>query len=130
MNLPSIWVVSIQDCLEEIGNEWNESIMQQYIHAATTDLDIQNLDYAVSRVFDSLMPNPLLQSPTLITGVVFTSGIDSIINHKLGRAVKGYVLVGSTASSTLYTSPTTNSNPKIQIILRTNANTTANVLFF
>lgn len=104
--------------------------MQQYIHASTSDLDVQNLDNAVGRVFDSLAPNPLLNSPTLITRLVFTAGTDLIISHKLGRIVKGYILVGSTASSTLYTSPTANSNPKVQIILCTSANTTANILFF
>ena len=104
--------------------------MQQYIHAATDNQDVQNLDFAISRVFDSLMPNPLLNEPTLITGLVFTSGTDLVVNHKLNRIPKGYILVGSTASSTLYTSQTTNNQPKAQIILRTSANTTASILFF
>ena len=104
--------------------------MQQYVHAATTDIEIQNLDFAVSRVFDSLMPNPLLASPTLITGLVFGSGTDLIVYHKLGRAVKGYIMVSSTAAAVLYTSATANPNSKLQIILKTSAATTASILFF
>ena len=105
--------------------------MLQYVHAATNDLEIQNLDHAVSKVFDSLMPNPLLNSPNLITGVVFASGgTDVVVNHKLGRVPKGYILVGSTASANLYTSPTTNKNTIQNIILRTSAATTVSILFF
>lgn len=104
--------------------------MQQYISTITNSPEIKQLDEAVRRVFDSIYLNPLLANPTLITGLVFTSGTDLVISHKLNRTVKGYLMVGSTTAASLYTSPTVNSNPNQLIILRTNANTTANVLFF
>lgn len=104
--------------------------MEQYIHTMSQNTDIKSMDSAIARVLDSIAPNPLLNHPQVITAQVFTAGTDLVVNHKLNRVVQGYILVGSTASSTLYTSPTSNPNPKQQIILRTSANTTANILFF
>ena len=104
--------------------------MEQYVHTQSDDLNIKLMDASISRVFDSIFNNPLLRSPTIITSQVFTSGTDLVVSHKLNRPVTGYVLVNSTASANLYTSPTINPNPKQQIILRASANTTANILFY
>lgn len=104
--------------------------MEQYIHTQSDQLELKTLDIAVGRVFDSLTPNPLLRNPTLVTGLVFGSATDLVVSHKLNRPVTGYIMVGSTSAAYLYTSPTANPNPKQQIILRTSAITTANILFF
>ena len=104
--------------------------MEQYIHTQSDDLDFKTLDIAVGRVFDSIYSNPLLRNPTIVTGLVFGVATDLVVSHKLNRPVTGYIMIGSSGAAYLYTSPTSNPNPKQQIILRTNAATTASILFF
>lgn len=104
--------------------------MLQYISANTTQLDVQNLDSAVSRVFDSLMPNPLLNSPTLQTGIVFSGYTGIEVSHMLGRVPKGYIIVSLTSAAIIFTSNTVNPNPAAYIILQSNAATIASILFF
>lgn len=104
--------------------------MLPYIHTIANNIDIKNLDTAVSRVFDSIFPNPLLNSPSLVTDLVFLSGVDNYVSHKLGRPVRGYILVSSNAPSVIYTSSTVNDSPNLLIILKSNADMTGSILFF
>jgi len=104
--------------------------MLGYINVNSSDPDIQRLDSNVDRVFDSIFPNPLLANPTIISDLIFTSGTDLVINHKLGRVVKGYLPIKSSAAASIYTSSTSLINPLTQIILKSNANATVSLLFF
>lgn len=104
--------------------------MQQYINVIATDRELQELNNNISRVFLSLYPNPLLRDPVIVKAQVFTSGVDLIVNHKLGRAVTGYIVINSNAAVNVYQSATSNSSPTAYIIMKSNANATVDILFF
>jgi len=92
--------------------------------------ELNKVSDAVDRSLASIESNPLLNGPNLITGIIFGIGTDTVIAHKMNRRPTGYILTGSTAAASIYTSPTTNTNFNTLIILRSNAATTASILFF
>ena len=104
--------------------------MLPYVHVVSNETDIKNLDTSVSRVFDSIFPNPLLNSPSLITDLIFVSGVDNYVSHKLGRPPRGYILVSSDSPASIYTSSTVNDSPSLIIILKSNASISGSILFF
>lgn len=104
--------------------------MQTYISVIADDRQTQEMNNNVARVFSSLYANPLLNSPVIIKGLVFSNGVNLIINHKLNRAVTGYIVINSNAAVNVYQSATANAQPKAQIILQSNANATVDMLFF
>lgn len=104
--------------------------MIQYVRSGTTDRDVQTMDNAVANVFNSLYGNPLLNNPMISTGLVFSSGVDLIVNHKLNRPVTGFIIINSNAAVNIYQSSTVNIAPTVQIILKSNANAIVSILFF
>ena len=104
--------------------------MIPYTKTTSKNGDIQSLDNNVGDVFDSIIDNPLLNNPTIVENLVFTSGVDLVVNHKLNRRVKGYIVIKANAAAKLYTSSTTLINPTAQIILKTDATVTLSILFF
>lgn len=104
--------------------------MQQYVNVIANDRQTQEINNNVSRVFNSLYANPLLNNPVIVKGLIFSSGTDLLVNHQLGRAVTGYSVINSNAAVNVYQSATVNSQPTAQIILKTNANATVDMLFF
>lgn len=104
--------------------------MQQYVSVNPKTKDVQQIEDAVLRVFNSLYNNPLLNNPSLVLGQVFTSGTDLIVNHKLNRVPNGYIVVNANAAAHVYTSASALMNPTTQIILKSDANVTASLLFF
>jgi hypothetical protein len=104
--------------------------MLQYISAGTNNLQIQNLDSAVARVFNSMYSNPLLNSPTYVENITFTAGQDIDVSHRLGRTPRGYITCSLTSGSVIYTSSTTNPNTNLYLILKSTEDTVASLLFF
>ena len=104
--------------------------MQQYVQVTADDRQTQEMNNNVSRVFQSLYANPLLNNPVIVKGLLFSSGTDLLVNHKLGRAVTGYIVINSNAAVNIYQSATLNRAPTTGIILKSNANATVDLLFF
>ena len=104
--------------------------MIQYVSALTSNKDVQNLNDAVQRVFNSLYPNPLLANPQIVKNLTFVAGTDLWIDHKMGRDVQGYIVVRSNAAAKVYTSPTTNTLASVRICLRSDVNANIDILFF
>lgn len=104
--------------------------MIQYIQTIAKDSDTREMDSNVSRVFQSLYPNPLLNNPTIVKGIVFTTNTDVQIAHRLGRTPVGYIIVNKNSNGSIYTSSTTNVAPTAYMILKSDANVTADILFF
>ncbi len=104
--------------------------MQQYVQVIANDRQTQEMNNNVSRVFQSLYSNPLLNNPVIVKGLLFSSGNDLFVNHKLGRPVTGYIVINSNAAVNIYQSATVNSQPTAQIILKSNATATVDLLFF
>lgn len=104
--------------------------MEPYVRVIANDRQIQEIDNNVSRCFNSIQTNPLLANPMYITGLVFTGTADLIVNHRLNRPVRGYIISRSDAGQTIYTSSTVNPAPSAQIILKATGTINADILFF
>jgi len=104
--------------------------MIPYSSVNSDDPNVRILDQKLLAIFNSIIKNPLLNTPTLLTGIMLTSGVDTIVNHTLGRAVKGWIIVDKNATGDVWQSSTTNAIPKSSIILKSNATITVSILFF
>lgn len=104
--------------------------MIPYVSALTSNKDVQNLNDAVQRVFNSLYPNPLLANPQLVKNITFIAGSDLWVDHKMGREIQGYIVVRSNAAAKIYTSPTSNTLATVRVCLRSDVNASVDILFF
>lgn len=77
--------------------------------------------------------NPLISSQLtqglLLQNQALNDGV-TVINHKLGRPLVGYIIVGINAAATIYDSQATNQTPALTLVLNSNAAATANIWVF
>jgi hypothetical protein len=96
---------------------------------------INNQDYSLSKVQDYIdeafrllfKKNPILSTVQLSQNIQTT---DTIIEHKLGREVQGFIPIKLDAGAVIYLSQTSNSRPKDQIILKASQAVYATLLIF
>lgn len=104
--------------------------MQPYVRSGSNNVDIQRVENSLISTLQSIITNPLLNSPTLKKAVVLTFGVDNVVDHGLNRLVTGWIIVDKNASADIYQSATTNTMPSTSIILNTTSTVTVNILFF
>jgi hypothetical protein len=104
--------------------------MQPYVRSGTNNTDIQRVENSLISTLQSIITNPLLNSPTLKKAVVLTTGIDNVVDHGLNRPVTGWIIVDKNASADIYQSTTINTMPTTSIILNTTSTVTVTILFF
>lgn len=104
--------------------------MQQYVTVNSKNRDIQNIEDSVLRVFSSLYNNPLLNGPTIVKSQKFLSNVDLFVSHGLSKPVIGFIVINSNSPSSVYQSSTINIAPTALIILKSDIDTTADILFF
>jgi hypothetical protein len=77
--------------------------------------------------------NPIINNPlnlgNILNGIVLASG-DNTINHKLGRKLQGWYIVGQNASATFYDKQSTNSMPNLTLVLNASGAVTVNMVVF
>jgi hypothetical protein len=77
--------------------------------------------------------NPLLDNPlnsvSILQSVVLASG-DNTINHKLGKKLQGWFIVGQNASATFYDKQSSNSTPQLTLVLNASGAVTVNLAVF
>ena len=66
----------------------------------------------------------------LITGQDLASGTTSIISHKLGRPIKGWVVVGKNAAQHVYDVQSSNDNPDKFLYLTAGGTVTVDLWVF
>lgn len=104
--------------------------IQQFVDIVSPDRPTQELNNNVSRVFRSIQDNPLLSTLNISSDIIFSSGVDTLINHRLAKKVTGFIIINSNASANIYQSLTINPSPTAQILLKSDADVTASILFF
>lgn len=104
--------------------------MQPYVRSGSNNTDIQRVENSLVSTLQSIITNPLLNSPTLKKAVVLTSGVDNVVDHGLNRPVTGWIIVDINAAAHIYKSATTNTMPTTSIILNTTSTVTVTILFF
>ena len=104
--------------------------MIRYVNTIAQDANLREMDSNVSRVFNSLYSNPLLNNPTIIKGLSFIEGVDLSVTHRLGRPVVGFIVINSSTAVNIFQSDTINIAPSALIILKSNADAIVDILFF
>jgi hypothetical protein len=104
--------------------------MQPYVRSGTNIPDVQRVENSLISTLQSIITNPLLNSPTLKKAVVLTTGVDNVVDHGLNRPVTGWIIVDKNTSADIYQSTTINTMPTTSIILNTTSTVTVTILFF
>ena len=76
-----------------------------------------------------LVKNPLLDGQ-LIEDQELVTGQDNIINHKLGRVLRGWLIVRQNAAADIYDTQADNSLPNLTLWLRSSADCTISLYVF
>lgn len=83
-----------------------------------------NWSTKISPVLDNPIVNGLI-----LNNIVLINGATTI-NHKLGRKLQGWLLIGVSAAATIYDSQATNQQPDLTLVLHSNAACTVNLYVF
>lgn len=89
--------------------------------------DIQKLQDALSKVFNSILSKEILDG-RLITGIVLSSSGTNEVDHGLGKPIRGWVVVAKNANANIYDS--VSSTPNATLILTATANVTISLWVF
>jgi hypothetical protein len=84
-------------------------------------LDLPKMQTAWAQQLNPLISNALVQGQ-LLTGVTLINGT-TIVNHKLGRKLLGWMVAGKTAFADIHDNQATNQHPELTLSLTANAAT-------
>lgn len=104
--------------------------MIPYSSVNSDNPEVRVLDQRLLAIFNSIIKNPLLNTPTVVKSILLSSGVDTPVNHGLGRVVTGWIIIDKNGSGDVYQSTTTNPIPTASIILKSTATITVSILFF
>lgn len=74
-------------------------------------------------ISNELVQGLLLQQVPLVNGV-------TVVNHRLGRKLVGWMVVGIDGAATIYDSQATNQTPQLTLVLNSNAAVNCNLWVF
>lgn len=95
----------------------------------TTNRELQQVQ---QNVHDALAPMEAsrIVRGALLEGIELTTGATNIVQHQLGRPIKGCVVVMQSANSTVWTDQSGNTEPIKYVHLQCSANVTVSVWVF
>ena len=102
--------------------------IKQYRRLQVKDKDLQLVQDAVEQSLRTLTDIAFIDG-RLIEDEELASG-DNIIDHKLNRNLRGYIIVKTTASIDVYDKQTTNATPTKTLVLNSSAAATASIWVF
>jgi len=79
--------------------------------------------------------NPVINNPlnncNVLSGIkLLAASNPNVVNHKLGRTLQGWFIVGQNASAIIYDAQSTNQSPNLTLNLKTSADVTINIAVF
>jgi len=92
------------------------------------ELPWNDADNKWASILNPIVANPIVNS-LILKDVVLAAG-DNTINHRLGRKLQGYLIVGINAAATIYDKQSTNQMPQLTLVLNSSAPATAQILVF
>ena len=92
------------------------------------DQEVTRVQSHIQKTFAPLLELPFADGVLRSDLSIGTS--DTEIEHKLGRAYEGWLVVGLTTNSVVYESATSNTNKRSVIILQASSAATATIFFF
>lgn len=90
--------------------------------------DLQLMQTSWASQLNPLLSNPL-NNVQILSGILIASG-DNQVNHKLGRKLQGWFVVGQNASATFYDKQASNKTPQLTLALTASANVTISLAVF
>lgn len=93
----------------------------------TDNSDIQKLQDSTDETFRSFQKKEILEG-RLLEDVAIVSGTAKIVQHKMGRALRGWIIAGKDADARVWETPST--TPRSSLILNASANVTVNIWVF
>lgn len=94
----------------------------------TTDRVLQLIQSNVASVLQPLLTNPLSRSQ-LIENVQLSSGLN-IVNHTLGRKLRGWMIVRLRGPASTWDSQDTNTKPNLTLLLNSSAAVSVDLMVF
>lgn len=94
----------------------------------TDDQDLMLLQTKWSSAINPVINQPW-NSGVILKSVVLATGSNTI-NHKLGRALQGWVVIRMRSSATVYDTQDSNTMPALTLKLTASANVTVDLLVF
>lgn len=91
-------------------------------------LPITQMQNTWATQLDPLIKNPLTQGQ-LLQNVVLINGT-TVVNHKLGRKLTGWFIVGINGAATVFDNQASNQSPQLTLSLTSNAAVTVNIWVF
>jgi len=92
------------------------------------ELPWNDADNKWASILNPIVANPIVNS-LILKDVVLAAG-DNTINHRLGRKLQGYLIVGINAAATIYDKQASNQMPQLTLVLNSSAGCTCNILVF
>lgn len=100
----------------------------QLPYSQTKDGDLNQIQNKWKAVLDPLLSIPITQG-SLLTGVKLSNGT-TIINHKLGRKLVGWFVVGINGAATIFDNQANNQMSDLTLSLTSNAAVAVNLWVF
>lgn len=89
---------------------------------------LSQLETQWKAILDPLIANPA-NATSLLANIILVNG-KNVINHKLGKKLQGWIVVGNNASTTFYDSQSSNQQQQLTLILNASGACTINLLVF
>lgn len=87
----------------------------------TTDPVINKLQENIEEVVSPFVKNLLLDG-FILSNIALVTGQDNVINHKLGRKLQGWILIGNDSNAVVYDNQSNNTLPNSTLLLKASAN--------
>lgn len=94
----------------------------------STDKDFQLMQNSWASKINPVISNPANNS-NLLTGIELVIG-SNLINHRLGRKLQGWIVVGINGAAQIYDQQADNRSPQLTLILVSDADVTVNLEVF
>ena len=92
------------------------------------DQEVTRVQSHIQKTFAPLLELPFADG--VLRADLSIGTADTEIEHKLGRAYDGWLMVGLQANAVIYESATANTNKSSVIILKASTSATASIFFF
>lgn len=95
---------------------------------ATDDKSLALLQTSWASAIDPVIDNPIAKG-IILNDIKLVSG-DNVVNHRLGRKLQGWIIIGQTAAAQFYDKQSTNNMTNLTLVLNSSATVTTQLYVF
>lgn len=104
--------------------------MRAFKQQQTESIDLQFIQDNVDDTLRGFKVTVPIMDGNLIEDIVIVTGTEKLVSHKLGKILTGWITTRKSASSVVWDSQSTNSNPSTTLALNSSANVTISIWVF